>query len=88
MADVTLAAEVGRPLGSRATRRLRREGKIPGVIYGHGTDPVAVAVEARVAVAHGQMDEGTLESVVLDFWARRYDVLVCTTCLLYTSRCV
>ncbi|HVA10119.1 MAG TPA: 50S ribosomal protein L25 [Acidimicrobiales bacterium] len=47
MADVTLAAEVGRPLGSRATRRLRREGKIPGVIYGHGTDPVSVAVEAR-----------------------------------------
>src|SRR5699024_5029711 len=24
--------------------------------------------EARVAVAHGQMDEGTLEKVVLDFW--------------------
>jgi large subunit ribosomal protein L25 len=47
MADVTLAAEVGRPLGSRATRRLRREGKIPGVIYGHGTDPVSVAVSAR-----------------------------------------
>ena len=47
MADVTLAAEVGRPLGSRATRRLRREGKIPGVIYGHGTDPVSVAVVAR-----------------------------------------
>src|ERR1700723_837599 len=47
MADVTLAAEVGRPLGSRATRRLRREGKIPGVIYGHGTEPVSVAVEAR-----------------------------------------
>ena len=47
MADVTLAAEVGRTLGSRATRRLRREGKIPGVIYGHGTDPVAVAVPAR-----------------------------------------
>ena len=47
MADVTLAAEVGRTSGSRATRRLRREGKIPGVIYGHGTDPVAVAVPAR-----------------------------------------
>ncbi len=47
MADVTLAAEVGRTLGSRATRRLRREGKIPGVIYGHGTDPVSVAVPAR-----------------------------------------
>jgi large subunit ribosomal protein L25 len=47
MADVTLAAEVGRTQGSRATRRLRREGKIPGVIYGHGTDPVSIAVVAR-----------------------------------------
>ncbi len=28
-------------------RRLRREGKIPGVIYGHGTDPLPVAIVAR-----------------------------------------
>lgn len=35
--------------------------------------------EARVAVAHGQMDEGSLEQVVLDFWEGAYDVLVCTT---------
>jgi transcription-repair coupling factor (superfamily II helicase) len=35
--------------------------------------------EAKVAVAHGQMDEGTLERVVLDFWEGAYDVLVCTT---------
>ena len=35
--------------------------------------------EARIAVAHGQMDEGTLEQVVLDFWEGEYDVLVCTT---------
>jgi transcription-repair coupling factor (superfamily II helicase) len=35
--------------------------------------------EARVAVAHGQMDEGTLEKVVLDFWEGHFDVLVCTT---------
>ncbi len=35
--------------------------------------------EARVAVAHGQMDEGTLEQIVVDFWEGRYDVLVCTT---------
>ncbi|MHB1446805.1 MAG: transcription-repair coupling factor, partial [Acidimicrobiales bacterium] len=35
--------------------------------------------EARVAVAHGQMDEGTLERVVLDFWDGAFDVLVCTT---------
>ena len=35
--------------------------------------------EARIAVAHGQMDEGTLEQVVVDFWEGEYDVLVCTT---------
>jgi transcription-repair coupling factor (superfamily II helicase) len=35
--------------------------------------------EARVAVAHGQMDEGSLEQVVLDFSERQADVLVCTT---------
>jgi len=35
--------------------------------------------EGRVAVAHGQMDEGSLERVVLDFWENEYDVLVCTT---------
>ncbi len=35
--------------------------------------------EARVAIANGQMDEGSLERVVLDFWEGRYDVLVCTT---------
>ena len=35
--------------------------------------------EARVVIAHGQMDEGSLETAVLDFWERRYDVLVCTT---------
>ena len=35
--------------------------------------------EARVAVAHGQMDETQLEQIVLDFWEGLYDVLVCTT---------
>ncbi len=35
--------------------------------------------EARIGVAHGQMDEGRLERVVLGFWELEYDVLVCTT---------
>ncbi len=35
--------------------------------------------EARVATAHGKMGEHRLEQVVLDFWERRFDVLVCTT---------
>ena len=35
--------------------------------------------EARVAVAHGQMGEHQLEQVMLDFWEKEFDVLVCTT---------
>jgi len=35
--------------------------------------------EARIAVAHGQMGEDTLERVMVGFWEREYDVLVCTT---------
>jgi transcription-repair coupling factor (superfamily II helicase) len=39
----------------------------------------AMVPEARIAIAHGQMDEGSLEQVVYDFWDNQYDVLVCTT---------
>ena len=35
--------------------------------------------EARIAIAHGQMDEGSLEQIVVDFWEGQFDVLVCTT---------
>ena len=39
----------------------------------------ALVPEARVAVAHGQMDESQLEKVVDAFWQGHFDVLVCTT---------
>src|SRR5690554_6062410 len=35
--------------------------------------------EARIAVAHGQLAEGVLEQVMVDFWERKFDVLVSTT---------
>ncbi|MEU0547410.1 transcription-repair coupling factor [Micromonospora sp. NPDC005979] len=35
--------------------------------------------EARVAVAHGQMGEEALEKVMVGFWEKEFDVLVCTT---------
>jgi large subunit ribosomal protein L25 len=34
--------------GTRAARRLRKDGLIPGVIYGHGKDAVLIAVEPHV----------------------------------------
>lgn len=42
--DVTLTAQTGRPAGSRSTNRLRRDGQVPGVVYGLGADPVTVTV--------------------------------------------
>jgi large subunit ribosomal protein L25 len=47
MAEITLLAEAGRPTGSRPSNRLRSEGRIPGVIYGHGTEPLAISVNGR-----------------------------------------
>ena len=66
-------------------RELLREGQ---VFFVHNRvsdiDEVArrlgqLVPDARITVAHGQMDEGTLERVMIDFWERRFDVLVCTT---------
>ncbi len=74
-----------RAVAEAIRRELLREGQ---VFYVHNRvqsiEKVAqdlrnLVPEARVAIAHGQMDEGTLEKVVLDFWEGEFDVLVCTT---------
>jgi len=74
-----------RAVAEAIRRELLREGQ---VFFVHNRiadiDRVAAGIgelvpEARVAVAHGQMDEGSLEQVVVDFWEGNYDVLVCTT---------
>ena len=44
MSDLLLSAETGRMEGTRPSRRLRREGKIPAVVYGLDADPIAVSV--------------------------------------------
>jgi large subunit ribosomal protein L25 len=45
--STTLVATSGRESGSSAARRLRREEKIPAVIYGLGMDPIPVTVDRR-----------------------------------------
>ncbi len=47
MPDITLASEPRTDLGSRPSGRLRREGKVPAVVYGLGTDSVSITVPAR-----------------------------------------
>ncbi|MGO8877009.1 MAG: transcription-repair coupling factor [Acidimicrobiales bacterium] len=74
-----------RAVAESIRRELLREGQ---VFYVHNRvqdiekiarDVGNLVPDARVAVAHGQMDEGSLEQVVLDFSEGRFDVLVCTT---------
>lgn len=47
MSQTKLVASTGRATGSAASRRLRTEGRIPGVLYGHGMQPVSVSVDRR-----------------------------------------
>jgi large subunit ribosomal protein L25 len=45
--STTLTIEPREASHSRATRRLRREGRVPGVLYGRGDEPLAFSVDAR-----------------------------------------
>ena len=45
MAELVLNADTGRELGSSSSRRLRRENRVPGVVYGLESEPVSVAVD-------------------------------------------
>ncbi len=66
-------------------RELIREGQVFFVhnrvqsIDKAASDLRALVPEARIAVAHGQMNEHQLEQVVIDFWQKKFDVLVSTT---------
>ncbi len=45
--QTTLSVALREVSNSRAVRRLRREGKVPGVVYGGGEDPITFAVDSR-----------------------------------------
>jgi transcription-repair coupling factor (superfamily II helicase) len=66
-------------------RELLRDGQ---VFYVHNrvssiqqaaTKLQSLVPEARIAVAHGQMNEHQLEQIIIDFWEKKFDVLVSTT---------
>jgi len=48
----TIQASLRDRLGSRYAQRLRREGRLPAVIYGHKSDPVAVHVDEKETLRH------------------------------------
>ena len=72
-------------IGAAIRRELMRDGQ---VFFVHNRvesiDRVAARIrdlvpEAVVSTAHGQMGEHALEQVIVDFWEKKIDVLVCTT---------
>ncbi len=65
MTEVSLAVDATRPTGSAAARRLRAAGKVPAVLYGHGVEPRAVAIDRRSlrAALAGEAGVNTLLSL-------------------------
>jgi large subunit ribosomal protein L25 len=70
----TINAAKRERLGSRYAQRLRKSGRLPAVIYGHGADPVSVSIEEKATLAHlhhGQhvfnveIDGGTSETCLV-----------------------
>jgi large subunit ribosomal protein L25 len=64
-----IATEPRTEFGKGAARRVRREGKVPGVLYGHGTEPRHVSLpghDLMLALKHGgantllELDLGTM----------------------------
>ncbi len=64
--EITLRAHTGREQGSRASRRLRREGLVPGTVYGSDLDPIAVAVDHRELNAALHTEAGLNVIISLD----------------------
>lgn len=55
MSEANITAELRNEFGKGASRRIRRDGKIPAVIYGHGEDPMHVALpghQTTMALRH------------------------------------
>jgi large subunit ribosomal protein L25 len=66
MAEIVLTAQTGRPTGSAASRRLRATGKVPGVVYGRGIDPLPLVVDWRELRTALTTDKGLNAVVTLE----------------------
>lgn len=68
MPDITLVTEKRTDLGSRPSGRLRRQGKVPAVVYGLDTDSVSVTVPARDLqhILAGESGSNTLITLDVD----------------------
>jgi large subunit ribosomal protein L25 len=75
MPQVTLHASTSRERGSASSRRLRHEGAIPGVVYGHGVEPVPVSVNAKEFRTAVSGDQGLNALITMDADGTTYTVM-------------
>src|SRR5687767_13608008 len=76
MAEIILKATPRPPQGTRPARRLRNEGKVPGVVYGLGGDPVTLTVEWRELRAALVTEQGLNAVIHLEVDGERTPTLV------------
>ncbi len=76
MSEVTLAAEIGRTTGTRPSRRLRAEGRVPGVVYGGGKEAETITFR-RADLRHALNTEAGRNALVrLEFEGQSFLTLV------------
>jgi len=63
MAEITLPAHSGRTTGTRPSKRLRGEGKVPATVYGLGGDAVSVSVDWR-ELRHALTTEAGMNALI------------------------
>ncbi len=76
MSEVTLTAESGRTIGTRPSRRLRAEGRVPGIVYGAG-QPDETITFARADLRHALNTEAGRNALIrLEFDGQSFLTLV------------
>jgi large subunit ribosomal protein L25 len=76
MSEVTLTAESGRTIGTRPSRRLRAEGRVPGIVYGAG-QPAETITFARADLRHALNTEAGRNALIrLEFDGQSFLTLV------------
>ncbi|MGD8237525.1 MAG: 50S ribosomal protein L25 [Armatimonadota bacterium] len=66
MEQVSLTAETREQAGKGAARKLRAEGKIPGVAYGHGTEAVPVLIDERDLLSVAKLGANVVVDLKID----------------------
>lgn len=80
-----VGAQDSKQIAAAIRRELLRDGQVFYVhnrvssIQNTASKLQELVPEARIAIAHGQMNEHQLEQIIVDFWEKRFDVLVSTT---------